>query len=196
MNGLIGGLTALVFLLVACGTNAEPLVPGTVGEADADGEEAVPTSLPAGSLDFETCEGFLDEPAPELVSKTDELTEPAKNENPAVEAMCQVSHQTQDGSKATTLAVTKFDSAGAADSHYDMVRGSLEVNDDVQLIEGVDGAQSFQAVANTAGVGSFVVIQKGLVVISLHTAMPSGETPLRDSGELLDFAKGVTAKLP
>ncbi len=41
-----------------------------------------------------------------------------------------------------------------------------------------------------------VVVRKELIIISLHTTMPSGETPLRDSAELLAVAKGVSAKLP
>ena len=72
----------------------------------------------------------------------------------------------------------------------------MAADDAVQLTEGVDGPQSFQAVVDNLGVGSFVVVQKGLVVISLHTAMPTGETPIRDPDELLETAKGVTAKLP
>jgi len=141
VKGLIGVLAALVSLLVACSTDAEP-------------------SPPAVSLDFETCQGFLNDPAPDLISKTMEVTEIAKNDNPVVETMCMVSHQTPDGFKAMTLAVTKSDTSGAA------------------------------------GVGSFVVIRKELVVISLHTTMPAGETPISDPEELLDVAKSVTAKLP
>ena len=45
-------------------------------------------------------------------------------------------------------------------------------------------------------VGSFVVAQKELIVISLHTAMPFGQSPLFDPAELVEFAKGVTARLP
>ncbi len=41
-----------------------------------------------------------------------------------------------------------------------------------------------------------VVVRKELIIISLHTTMPSDETPLRDSAELLAVAKGVSAKLP
>lgn len=199
MKGVVGILATLVFLLLACGTDAEPPAPGGVNGSVAGQQEPVPTSPPESSLNFETCEGFLDDPAPDLVSKTYELTEPANNDNPAVETMCMVSHQTADGSKALTLAVTKFYSTGAADLQYDVTRGGLELDDPppgAQFSEGVDGAQSFQAVVNTGGVGSIVVIQKEFVIISMHTAMPSGETPLRDSGELLDVAKGVSAKLP
>ena len=137
-------------------------------------------------MDFETCQGFLDEPESDLVSKTQELTEPAKNDNPAIETMCQVSHQNFDSSKAMTLAVTKFDSIAAVDAHYDLVRGSMQTDDAVDWTEGVDGA----------GVGSFVVAQKELIVISLHTAMSSGQSPLFDPAELVEFAKGVTARLP
>ena len=177
VKGLIGVLAALVFLLVACSTDAEP-------------------SSPAVSLDFETCQDFLNDPAPDLISKTTELTEIAKNDNPVVETMCMVSHQRPDGSKAMTLAVTKFDTSGAADSQYNVTRSSLEQGDTVQFDEGVDGPQSFQAVANAVGVGSFVVIRKELVVISLHTTMPAGVTRISDPEELLDVAKSVTAKLP
>ena len=147
-------------------------------------------------MDFETCQGFLDEPGSDLVSKTQELTEPAKNDNPAIETMCQVSHQNSDSSKAMTLAVTKFDSIAAVDAVYDLVRGSLQTDDAVDFTEGVNGPRSFQAVVDGAGVGSFVVSQKELIVISLHTAIPSGQSPLFDPAELVEFAKGVTARLP
>jgi hypothetical protein len=147
-------------------------------------------------LDFETCQGFLDEPGSDLVSRTQELTELANNDNPAIETMCQASHQNSDASKAMTLAVTKFDSIGAADAHYDLVRGSLQADNAVDFTEGVDGPRSFRAVVDGAGVGSFVVVQNELVVIFLHTAMPSGKTPLFDPTELVDLAKGVTARLP
>ena len=147
-------------------------------------------------MDFETCQGFLDEPEADLVSKIQELTEPAKNYNPAIETMCQVSHQNPNASKAMTLAVTKFDTMTAADAHYDLVRGSLQTDDAVDFTEGVDGPRSFQAVVDGAGVGSFVVAQKELVVISLHTAMPPGQSSIFDPAELVEFAKGVTARLP
>ena len=46
------------------------------------------------------------------------------------------------------------------------------------------------------GVGSFVVAQKELIVISLHTAMSSGQSPLFDPLELVELAEGVTSRLP
>ena len=85
---------------------------------------------------------------------------------------------------------------GAANSQYNLVRAGLSADDAVQFTEGVDGPRSFQAVVDDIGVGSFVVVQKGLIVISLHTAMPTGETPIRDPEELLEIAKRVSAKLP
>ena len=191
MKNVVGSLAALVLLLVACSTDAE-----TPSQDDAGGQEPVATSPPQVSLSFESCQGFLDDPGPELVSLTQELTEPATTNNPAVETMCSVSHQSTDATKAITLAVTRFDSLGAADKQYDLVRSSMQVDDAVQFEEGVDGDRSFQAVVNGAGVGSFVVVQKGLVVISLHTAMPTGETPLSNPAEMLEIAKGVSAKLP
>jgi hypothetical protein len=177
----IVGLAVLGLLLLACG---------------ADSQQPVATSLPEVTLDFETCQGFLDEPVSDLVSKIQELTEPAKNDNLAIESRCKVSHQNADASKAMTLAVTKFDSIVAADAQYDLVRGSLQTDDAVDFTEGVDGPRSFQAIVDGAGVGSFVVAQKGLVVILLHTAMPPGQIPLFDPAELVEFAKGVTAKFP
>lgn len=181
----IVGLAVLALFLLACGAD----------DSDAD-TQPVATSLPEVTLDFETCQGFLDEPGADLVSKIQELTEPAKNYNPAIETMCQVSHQNPNASKAMTLAVTKFDTMTAADAHYDLVRGSLQTDDAVDFTEGVDGPRSFQAVVDGAGVGSFVVAQKELVVISLHTAMPPGQSPIFDPAELVEFAKGVTARLP
>ena len=201
MKGIVGILAALVFLLAACGTDEEAPAQGGAEGSVAVGQEPVPASPSEVSLDFGTCEGFLDDPATDLVSKTSELTVAASNDNPGVEAMCMVSHQAADGSKAMTLAVTRFASNDAADSQYNVTRSSLEVDDPAQFPEGaqfnegVDGRQSYQAVVNTGGIGSMVVIRKELVVISMHTAMPSGETPLLDSGELLDVAKGVSAKL-
>lgn len=156
----------------------------------------VATSVPEVSLDFATCQGFLDDPGSDLVSRTQGLTEPASNDTPPVETMCSLSHQTADATKAITLAVTKFDSNGSANSQYNLVRAGLSADDAVQFTEGVDGPRSFRAVVDDVGVGSFVVVQKGLVVISLHTAMPTGETPLSEPDELLEIAKGVTAKLP
>lgn len=178
-------------LLAACSTDEEPSA-----QDDAGAQQPTANSVPKVVLNFATCEGFLDDPVPDLVSKTQELTEPGSNNNPAVETMCSVSHQTPDATKAMTLTVTKFGSNGAADSQYNLVKTSLATDDAVQLTEGVDGPQSFQAVVDNLGVGSFVVVQKGLVVISLHTAMPTGETPISDPDELLEIAKGVTAKLP
>lgn len=184
-------------MLVACSSDEETPAP------DSDeGPEPVATSLPTAtsvpevSLDFVTCQGFLDDPASDLVARTQELTEPASADNPSVETMCSVSHQTPDAAKAMTLAVTFFDSAGAADSQYNLVRAGMSADDAVQFTEGVDGPRSFQAVVDNIGVGSFVVVQKGFVVISLHTAMPTGETPISNPDELLEIAKGVTAKLP
>lgn len=195
MKKSIVGLAVLGLLLLACGADSETPASGA-DNSDADTQQPVATSLPEATLDFETCQGFLDEPGSDLVSKTQELTEPAKNDNPAIETMCQVSHQNSDSSKAMTLAVTKFDSIAAVDAVYDLVRGSLQTDDAVDFTEGVNGPRSFQAVVDGAGVGSFVVAQKELIVISLHTAMPSGQSPLFDPAELVEFAKGVTARLP
>jgi len=192
----IVGLAVLGLLLLACGADSETPAPSGVDDSDTDTQQPVATSLPEVTLDFETCQGFLDEPGSDLVSKTQELTEPAKNDNPAIESMCQVSHQNPNASKAMTLAVTKFDSIAAANAHYDLVRGSLQTDDAVDFTESVDGPRSFQAVVDGAGVGSFVMAQKELIVISLHTAMPSGQTPLFDPAELVEFAKGVTARFP
>jgi hypothetical protein len=190
----IVGLAVLALLLLACGADSETPA-SSADDSDAD-TQPVATSLPEVTLDFETCQGFLDEPGADLVSKIQELTEPAKNDNPAIETMCQVSHQNPNASKAMTLAVTKFDTMTAADARYDLVRGSLQTDDAVDFTEGVDGPRSFQAVVDGAGVGSFVVAQKELVVISLHTAMPPGQSPIFDTAELVGFAKGVTARLP
>ena len=195
MKKSIVGLAVLGLLLLACGADSETPASGA-DNSDADTQQPVATSLPEATLDFETCQGFLDEPGSDLVSKTQELTEPAKNDNPAIETMCQVSHQNSDSSKAMTLAVTKFDSIAAVDAVYDLVRGSLQTDDAVDFTEGVNGPRSFQAVVDGAGVGSFVVSQKELIVISLHTAMPFGQSPLFDPAELVEFAKGVTARLP
>ena len=195
MKKSIVGLAVLGLLLLACGADSETPASGA-DNSDADTQQPVATSLPEATLDFETCQGFLDESGSDLVSKTQELTEPAKNDNPAIETMCQVSHQNPDSSKAMTLAVTKFDSIAAVDAVYDLVRGSLQTDDAVDFTEGVNGPRSFQAVVDGAGVGSFVVSQKELIVISLHTAMPSGQSPLFDPAELVEFAKGVTARLP
>jgi len=192
----IVGLAVIGLLLLACGTESGTPAPSGTDDSDSDTQQPVATSLPEVTLDFETCQGFLDEPGSDLVSKTQELTEPAKNDNPAIETMCQLSHQNSNSTKAMTLAVTKFDSITAADAHYDLIQGSLQADDAVDFTEGVDGPRSFQAVVDGAGVGSFVVAQKELIVISLHTAMPSGETPLFDPAELVDLAKGVTARLP
>ena len=195
MKKSIVGLAVLGLLFLACGADSETPASGA-DNSDADTQQPVATSLPEATLDFETCQGFLDEPGSDLVSKTQELTEPAKNDNPAIETMCQVSHQNSDSSKAMTLAVTKFDSIAAVDAVYDLVRGSLQTDDAVDFTEGVNGPRSFQAVVDGAGVGSFVVSQKELIVISLHTAIPSGQSPLFDPAELVEFAKGVTARLP
>jgi len=191
LKRVIGGLAVLALLLAACSSDEETPAPDSGGEP-----KPVAKSPPAVSLDFATCEGFLDDPASDLVSRTQELTEPASNDNRAVQTMCSVSHQTPDATKAMTLTVTFFDSNGGADSQYNLVRAGLAADDAVQLTEGVDGPRSLQAVVDNVGVGSFVVVQKGLVVISLHTAMPTGEAPIRDPEELLEIAKGVTAKLP
>lgn len=115
MKRAIGGLAVLVLLLVGCSTDEETPAP------DNDSEpQPTATSVPELSLDFATCQGFLDDPGSELISKTQELTEPATNDNPFVETMCSVSHQTADATKAMTLTVTKFDSNGAADSQYNL----------------------------------------------------------------------------
>ena len=42
-----------------------------------------------------------------------------------------------------TLVVIKFDSIAAVDAHYDLVRGSMQMDDAVDLTEGVDGPWSF-----------------------------------------------------
>ncbi len=196
MKKYIVGLAVLGLLLIACGADSETPASSGVDDSDADMQQPVATSLPEVTLDFETCQGFLDEPGSDLVSKTQELTEPSKIDNPAIETMCQVSHQNADSTKAMTLTVIKFDSIAAADAHYDLVQGSLQEDDAVDYTEGVDGPRSFQAVVDGSGVGSFVVAQKELIAISLHTVMPFGESPLFDPAELLKFAKGVTARLP
>ena len=51
--------------------------------------------------------------------------------------------QNFDSSKAMTLVVIKFDSIAAVDAHYDLVRGSMQTDDAVDLTEGVDGPWSF-----------------------------------------------------
>ena len=91
MKRVIGGLAVLAFLLAACSSNGESPAPGSGGEP-----ERATSALPRVSLDFTTCQGFLADPASDLVSRTQELTEPASNDNPFVETMCSVSHQTHD----------------------------------------------------------------------------------------------------
>jgi hypothetical protein len=154
------------------------------------------TTTETSALDFNNCEGFLDEPPPDLVLRTINVTETAKNDNPNIVSMCLASYQMIDGSKSITLTVIKFDSVIAADAHYETVLDSLRESAGDQLTEGIIGPKSHKAVVNTAGVGSFVDFQKGVILCSLHTAMPEGETPLVDSDQLVDMAQLVEEKLP
>ena len=82
---------------------------------------STPTSG-AVAVNFETCEGFLDEPPPDMVSSTIEVTESAKKDNPNIVSMCAVPHQTLDRSSGMTLTVIRFDSTGAAESRFDTIR--------------------------------------------------------------------------
>ena len=146
----------------------------------------------AVAVDFETCEGFLDEPPPNMVSSTIEATESGQGDNPNIVSICVVSHQTLDRSRALTLTVIKFDSIGAAESNFELLRDSFSGD----VTEGEVGPNSITAVVNSAGLGSFVVIQNGVHLINLHTAMPEGETPVRNVDELASLAQMVNSKLP
>ena len=80
------------------------------------------TEIPLSELfgvDLETCQGFLDEPPPNMVSKTREFTDVAREDNPSVVSMCQTSHETIDGSGAVMVTVISFESEGSADSHFE-----------------------------------------------------------------------------
>ena len=152
---------------------------------------STPTSG-AVAVDFETCEGFLDEPPLDMVSSTIEGTESAKKDNPNIVSMCAVSHQTLDRSSGMTLTVIRFDSTGAAESRFDTMREGMPGD----VVEGSLGSRSYEAVVDSGGVGSFVVFQNGVHVVSLHTAMPEGETPVRDVDELASIAQVVNSRLP
>ena len=154
------------------------------------------TTTVTSTLDFTNCEGFLDEPPPNLVLSTMDVTETAKKDNPNIVSMCLASYQTIDGFKGITLTVIKFDSVSAADVHFETALDSLRESAGDQLTEGVIGPKSYKVVVNTAGVGSFVGFQKGVVLCSFHTAMPEGETPLADSDQLVDMAQLVEERLP
>ena len=160
------------------------------------GNETARLDLVVSSLDFETCSGFLAEPPPNLVSKTRELTATAKQDTPSIETICQASHETLDGSSVMTLDVINFDSTDAADSHYETILGDLGASPVAKITDGVVGTRSFQADVNSAGVGSIVVFQDASRIISLHTAMPEGEPPLREPAQLIGLAKDIREKLP
>lgn len=160
------------------------------------GDETATLDFVVSLLDFETCRGFLDEPPPDQVSKTQELTATAKQGNPSIETMCQASHDTLDGFKGMTLAVIKFDSTDAADLHFEIILNDLRGRPDVTITDGVVGTRSIQADVNSSGAGSFVVFQDASRVISLHTAMPEGELPLREATFLVVLARGIREKLP
>ena len=146
----------------------------------------------AVTADFETCEGFLDAPPPNLVSRTIEATESAQEDNPNIVSICVVSHQTLDGSRALTLTAFKLDSIDSAESQFELVRESFSGD----VTEGVVGPRSIKAVVNSAGLGSFVVLQNGVHFINIHTAMPEGEPPLLNVDQLVSLARTVIDRLP
>lgn len=188
---MIAGIA--VFAAAACSQEQDAATPEpTIASAqDFVARASTPTSG-AVAVDFETCEGFLDAPPPDMVSSTIELSESAKKDNPSIVSMCAISHQTLDRTRGMTLTVIKFDSVGAAESRFDLMRQGMP--GDVAV--GSLGPRSYEVVVDSGGVGSFVVFQKGVNVISVHTAMPEGETPVQDVDELASIAKMVNAKLP
>ncbi len=148
------------------------------------------------TLNFETCEGFLDEPTPGLVLNTRNFTDEAKKDNPNLVSFCQASYESADGSSSINLTVLKFDSVGAAEAHYETLLNGLKQTPGNQVTEGVVGPRSFKVAVNAGGVGSFAGFQDGVHAIQLHTAMPEGETPLADVDELVSMAQVVKERLP
>ena len=146
----------------------------------------------AVAIDFKTCEGFLDEPPPDMVSETREAKEIAKEGNPSIISMCTASHDKIDRSNGMTLTVIRFDSTGSAESHFDVMREGMPGD----IAAGDLGPRSYEVVVDSEGVGSFVVFQNGVHVVMLHTAMPEGETPVRNVDELASIAQMVNSKLP
>ena len=144
------------------------------------------------AVNFETCEGFLDEPPPNMVSETREATVTAREGNPSIVSKCTSSQDTLDRSSGMTLTVIRFDSADSAESHFDMMREGMRGD----VTAGDLGPRSYEVVVDSDGLGSFVVFQNGVHVITLHTAMLEGETPVWNVNELASLAQMVNSKLP
>ena len=120
------------------------------------------TEVPLSELfgvNLETCQGFLDEPPPNMVSKTREFTDVAREDNESIVSMCQASHETVDGSEGVLVTVISFDSEPSAKAHFENILSGFQGS---EVTTGVLGTESFQAVVNKAGVGSFVVFREGV----------------------------------
>ena len=156
------------------------------------------TEVPLSELfgvDLETCEGFLDEPPSNMVAKTREFTDAARQDNESIVSMCQTSQETPDGSASVAATIISFESAAFAEAHFETTLSDLRLNAE-QVTMSVVGSESFQAVVNRAGVGSFVVLQEGIYTVQVYTTMPEGQAPLREVEQLVELSSRVKERLP
>lgn len=157
---------------------------------------AAVTEVPLSELfgvDLKTCNGFLDEPPSNMVLKTREFTEVAREDDPSIVSMCQASHETLDGSGGVLVTVISFDSEPSAKAHFENILSGFQGS---EVTTGVLGTESFQAVVNKAGVGSFVVLWERIYTVQTHIAVSEDQELVREVGQLVDLTSRVKERLP
>ena len=95
----------------------------------------------------------------------------------------------EDHSRSLTLTAIKFDSDDAAADR------SRLMSEGMKNMSAKIGDGSAYVDLNDSGIGSMVVLKKGVWVVSLHTAQPDGVTPLVNLSGVEALARTVADRL-
>lgn len=158
----------------------------------ADGPDSS-ASAAVGSPSFEKCSGFLPVAVVRDFTKVQDL-ELETRKAPVVgaadatglKAVCLLSYQKPDRSKAITLQASQFVSPAAASSRLQQTREFASRQATIEAAP-VD-ANSFQAILNAGGIGSYIVFQIGSYQVQVTTIQTVGDPPLLTAGQLAALA--------
>ena len=161
--------------------------------------------IPQDEVDFRRCESFLslDEikiflGKPHLVFRAIDVTEGAKELNPAIDESCQAGFELNDHLAAIGLAAIKFDSELSAIDHLETFTTQMrerEVAGD-KMGFGTFAANSYQVVPQEPGIAGIVGFRQGPYIIQLHSTAAAGRPYLTDIEQLVVLAQVIKERLP
>jgi len=122
--------------------------------------------------------------------KLAQLTDPQQVAN--MDSFYGLSFQAVDGISGLTFSVIDFDFQTSADNHFEKMK--LDTPGLENMAPPI-GDTSAEVELNTQGIGSIIVFTLGDRIVSFHTAMPEGESPIVDLNALEELARLVEERL-